>query len=461
MGQSHRIEHDLLGEQSVPSESYWGIHTERALDNFSFSLYRMPFSLIRAIVLVKKACCLTNKELAFLEPDKAMALEQACDDILEGRFEREFPIDALQGGAGTSANMNVNEVLANRAQEILGFPKGDYTHIHPIEHVNLHQSTNDVYPTALKIAAIQGVRDLSQAIAGVQGAFQRKEKAFAEIVTMGRTELQQAVPITLGGQFASFAEAIARDRWRTFKCEERLRVVNIGGTAVGTGLTAPREYIFLVIERLRDLSGIGLSRGEHVMDQTANADSFVEVSGMLAAHGANVIKICRDLRLLHFLNEISLPACQAGSSIMPGKINPVILEAAMTIGMKVQANDLLVTQAASQGTLQINEFLPLIAFSLLESIELLTTLNTRLEQHIEGIEARPEVCRKTVEDSPLTITAFLPHIGYEAAEQLLQEFAASPENVSFYRFLTQKLGSELVEQVLSPHSLMALGYRIR
>lgn len=457
----YRIEHDLLGEKPVPADAYWGIHTARAQENFRISRNQVPQSLIQALAMVKQACCKANAELEFLEPDRAAAIEEACAEIAEGRFSDQFPIDAFQGGAGTSTNMNVNEVAANRACELLGGRKGEYTRVHPIEHVNLHQSTNDVYPTALKIAAIFGFRALSQAIAGVQGAFQRKEQEFSEVVAMGRTEMQDAVPIAMGGQFAAFAEAFARDRWRSFKCEERLRVVNLGGTAVGTGLTAPRKYIFLVIERLRDICGLGLSRGEQLMDSTANADCFVEVSGMLNAHAANLLKVCQDLRLLHCLNEINLPPCQAGSSIMPGKVNPVILESAMSVGLKIQSNDALIAQAVSRGTLQINEFLPLIAFGLLESLEIATAQAAILEEHVNGITVNEAVCRQRVDGNPATIAAFLPHIGYEKAEALLEEFQNRGEQISFRHFLTRELGEELVEKVLSPHSLMALGYRTR
>ncbi len=257
-------------------------------------------------------------------PEKAEAIINACDEIAKGRFSDQFPVDALQGGAGTSTNMNLNEVIANRAIEILGGNKGDYSLIHPLEDVNLHQSTNDVYPTAIKVAGIYRLRDLAKAIAELQGAFQEKEKEFAGIIKIGRTELQEAVPITLGAEFSAFAEAISRDRWRTFKCEERLRVVNLGGTAVGTGLAAPQDYIFLVIEKLREVTGLGLSRGENLPAETANADSFVEVSGILKAHAVNLLKIANDLRLMNLLGEIKLPQLQAGSSIMPGKVNPVL-----------------------------------------------------------------------------------------------------------------------------------------
>ena len=277
---NQRKEKDGLGEMDVPADAYWGIHTERARRNFALTGRTAPEPLIRALVMVKKACALANRELGYLPAEKADAILAACDELIGGAPAGQFPVDALQGGAGTSTHMNVNEVIANRALEVLGFAKGDYARLHPIEDVNLHQSTNDVYPTALKIAAIFGLRQLSESVAGLQNAFQKKEKEFSGIVKIGRTEMQEAVPLTLGAEFSAFAEAFARDRWRTFKCEERLRTVNLGGTAVGTGLTAPRNYIFLVIERLREVTGLGLTRGENAVDQTANADCFVEVSGM-------------------------------------------------------------------------------------------------------------------------------------------------------------------------------------
>jgi aspartate ammonia-lyase len=286
-----RIEKDLLGELAVPRDAYWGIHTQRAVNNFSISGMKVNAGLISALAQTKKACTLANLETGHLTPEKGKTIIAACDDIAAGRLSDQFPVDALQGGAGTSTNMNVNEVIANRAIELQGGKKGNYDFIHPLEDVNLHQSTNDVYPTALKVAAIFKLRDLSNAVSGLQGAFQEKEKEFAAIVKMGRTELQEALPITLGAEFSAFAEAFSRDRWRIFKCEERLRVVNLGGTAVGTGLAAPRDYIFLVIEKLREVTGLGLSRGENILGETANADSFVEVSGILKAHAVNLIKI--------------------------------------------------------------------------------------------------------------------------------------------------------------------------
>ncbi len=454
-----RVEKDFLGARSLPIDVFWGIHTLRAVENFPSSGISVAPELIRAYAHVKKAACLANSELGFLPLEIAQAVLKACDEMSEGKLDNQFPLDALQGGAGTSTNMNVNEVLANRAIYHAGKPVGRYDLIDPIDHINLHQSTNDTYPTALKIAAIEGVRKLSDALARLQGAFQRKEKEFAGIVTIGRTELQEAVPITLGAIFSAFAEAISRDRWRTFKCEERLRVVNIGGTAVGTGLTAPRRYIFLVIEKLRQLTGMGLTRGENGVDQTANADSLVEVSGILDACAVNLKKISNDLRLLHLFEEISLLPVQAGSSIMPGKINPVIVESAIMAGMKISTNHTLISQAVSSGTLQICEFLPLCAHALLESIRILISTVEVLRPHIEKITANEDNCKRKADNSPMLVTAFIPVIGYRRSQELLTEYKNTPGTLSFRSFLEQKLGSDLVCKQLTPESIMALGHR--
>jgi len=453
-----RMENDFLGTLEIPREAYWGIHTRRAMINFRISGGNVNPLLVRALALVKKACCLANTETGHLSPEKSRVIQKACQEISEGLLADQFPVDAIQGGAGTSANMNINEVIANRAIELSGGRKGDYHLIHPLDDVNLHQSTNDVYPTALKVAAIFRLRDLSKAISGLQGAFQEKEKEFAGIVKLGRTELQDAVPITLGAEFSAFAEAFSRDRWRTFKCEERLRVVNLGGTAVGTGLAAPRNYIFLVTEKLREITGLGLSRGENIVGETANADSFVEVSAILKAHAVNLIKIANDLRLMNFLGEIRLPELQAGSSIMPGKVNPVLAEAAIQTGLKVIANDTLVTEAAARGTLQINEFLPLLAHALLESLDLLISINSLLAPHVRGVVADKDKCESYFNASPMIITALLPVIGYEKASQWIAEFSSEHEQ-NMRHFLEEKLGKELIDKIFSPYQLTALGYK--
>jgi aspartate ammonia-lyase len=439
-----RTEHDFLGKKDIPADVPWGIHTARALDNFPISGSVVPASLILALAQVKKACALANKELGYLDTAKADAIIAACDQLPRC----SCPLPALQGGAGTSTNMMVNELIAYRAGE----------HVHPIEDVNLHQSTNDVYPTSVKVAAIYGLRELAEKIEALQGTFQRLESKFAHIPTIGKTELVEAVPLTLGAEFGAFAEAFARDRWRTFKCEERLRVINLGGTAVGTGLTAPRSYIFLVTDKLREVTGLGLSRGENLVDQTANADAYVEVSGIMKAAASNYLKICGDLRVLHMNGKIKLPAVQAGSSIMPGKVNPVILESVMQIGIKVQANDFIVTECASRGSLQINEFMPLLASALLESMELLGAGADMLSRHAEDIVADEVECTRQFSRSVEIVTAFLPSIGYERATELIEAFKQTGRT-DFKNYLVEELGAETVETTLSAQNLMALGHR--
>ena len=458
-----RHEQDALGSLEIAADELWGIHTQRALKNFPNTSRRVPQVLIGSIAVVKHAAAVTNAELGYLTREVADAIVAACTRICESgaEIERQFPLDALQGGAGTSTNMNVNEVIANLALEQLGKKPGDYDTVHPLHHVNLHQSTNDVYPTALRIAAIAGVRRLSDVLAKLQGAFQQKESDFQAIAKMGRTELQPAVPMPLGQEFSAFAEAIARDRWRTFKCEERLRLVNIGGTAIGTGLTAPRAYIFRVIEVLRSLTGMGLSRNENVIDATANADALVEVSGIIKASAANLGKIAGDLRLLHFLGEIALPPLQAGSSIMPGKINPVMTEAVMQVAIAARANDAIIGECAAHGTLQINEFMPLLAWALLDTIAMLESCAMKLTEHVSGITANASRCAAYLADSPTLMTAFLPKIGYERAEALVKEFEQArvqDSGLTLRAFLTGRLGEALVDEVLSAPNLIKLGH---
>jgi aspartate ammonia-lyase len=450
------METDLVGSREVSAEALWGIHSLRARDNFSDTLGPVPHALIRALAQVKKACALANRDLGYLAPPEADAILAACDEVIEGRHSEQFIVGALQGGAGTSTNMNMNEVLANRAAVLLNAAPGS-GRVSPADHVNLHQSTNDVYPTAVRVAAIAGVRRLSEDLAGLQGALQACERRFAGVVTVGSTERVDAVPITMGAQFASFAEAVARDRWRAFKCEERLRVVNLGGTAVGTGLAAPQRYIFLVIEKLREVTRLGLCRGENLMDATANADPLVEVSGCLKAAGANFVKIADDLRLLHMGGLIRLPAVQAGSSLMPGKVNPVIAEYAMQAGIRVMANDSVVAECASRGSLQICEFMPLLALSLLESLALLQAAAVRLTAHVGGIVAVEEECRRRVAASPALLTALVPVVGYERATELARTYRR--QGGDWRAFIEAAVGADAVARVLTPEHLLALGYR--
>ena len=463
-----RVEHDLLGEMTIASDDLRGIHTLRAAQNFTVSGRVVHPKLIHAYALVKKACALANLAVGRLDEARAQAIASACDEVSAGRLDRYFTLDALQGGAGTSTNMNLNEVIANRANALLAASlsheansrSSDCVYVHPLDHVNLHQSTNDTYPTALKVCVTGMLREAADAAASLQGALQKKEREFADIVTTGRTELQPAVPMTLGAIFSGFAEAAGRDRWRTFKCEERVRTVNLGGTAVGSGLAAPRAYIFRVTDILRELTGYPLARAENLVDQTANIDSLVEIVGILSSFAANLIKTSRDIRLLAHEGEISLPAFQAGSSIMPGKVNPVICEAVIQAGMRARSSCALVGEAASHGTLQINEYLPLVADALTESLDLIASSCRMLSRLVEGITANAERCRALVDSNPIIVTAFLPYIGYERAQELLAEYgvAHGEKSISIREFLGDELGVELVDRVLSPEALSALGF---
>lgn len=456
-----RVEKDHFGELELDESALHGIHTERAKNNFPLSGNRVSRELITAIAEVKRSAVKVNAKLGFIDSEKAGAIVAACDEIIENRINYEFDLPALQGGAGTSTNMCVNEVIANRALQLMGRSCGDYSVIHPIETVNLHQSTNDVYPTALKMVVIRKLRVLSEAIASLQGELQKKEQEFMSVLTMGRTELQEAVPITMGAQFATFAQAIERDRWRCFKAEERIRMVNIGGTAVGTGLTAPRNYIFRVIETLREDTGLPIGRAEHVMDATANNDPFVEVSATLLANAANLIKIARDLRYLHSTGEISLPQLQAGSSIMPGKVNPVILESVLQLALRAKNDSALVADLVSLGSLQINEYMPLLADTVINQISELNDAVDLLVTHIPGIMVNEMVCEATLYAGTGVITAFVPLIGYDKAEELVLSFRSGSHGIGFREFLCRELGEEMVNEQLQPSRLMALGYRLK
>jgi aspartate ammonia-lyase len=462
----YRSEHDLLGELAVPAGAMYGVHTVRALQNFPLSGRPVHPALVSAYGTVKLACARTNRGLGAWKDDaKADAIEQACCDMAEGRLTEFVVIDALQGGAGTSTNMNVNEVLANRALEILGKPLGSYDVISPLDDINLHQSTNDTYPTALKVAAIQLLRALEEKVVALQEAFQGKEKQFAHVVKVGRTQLQDAVLTTLGREMGAYAEAFNRDRWRIYKCEERLRVVNLGGTAIGTGVAAPREYIFRVVDVLRELTGVGFARAENLVDATQNADVFVEVSGILKACAASLLKICSDLRFMSSgpeagIGEIRLPARQAGSSIMPGKVNPVIPEAVSHVAMLVMGHDQTITIAAASGNLELNAFLPVIANCLLESCDLLARACDILRRLcVEGIEADERQCRSHVEGSTATLTALLPIIGYEGASRLIEAQTSSKNGKSIKDIAIAQglLTAQQFDELISPEAVMRLG----
>ena len=459
-----RTETDSLGAFELPADALYGIHTARALENFPLSGQPCHPGLIRGVAQVKWACARTNAALGSLDAALAHAIIQAASELAEGQHRAAVCVDALQGGAGTSLNMNVNEVIANRAEEILGGRRGEYRHVHPLHHVNLHQSTNDVVPTALKIAAIEGLRRLEPAVAALQSAFQDKEQAFATILKVGRTQLQDACPMTLGAECSAWAEALGRDRWRVFKCEERLRVVNLGGTAIGTGLTAPRDYIFRVTEVLREITGMTLARAENLIDATQNADALVEVSGILKAHAVNLFKISSDLRLLASgphagLGELRLPAMQVGSSVMPGKVNPVICEAVGQAALQVISQDLAVTSAAQSGQLELNAFLPLLAQALLGNLSLLErACRIFRERCVLGLEADAARCAELLENSLVQGTALVPALGYDLAASVAQEAQQSGQTIRAVVLARGLLGAAVVDRLLSVDAMTALGF---
>lgn len=462
---STRTESDLLGEREIEVQTRYGIHTLRAVENFDLTRQSLHPELIHAYGVVKLASLRAIGAISAwnLEAEKIQAMEQAAFELSQGILDNDIVVDPLQGGAGTSTNMNVNEVIANRALQILGQEIGDYSSISPSEDVNRFQSTNDTFPTALKLAAISGLKKLEQSVVLLQECFQDAEKRFADVVKVGRTQYQDSVLTTLGREMAAYAEVCSRDRWRIYKCEERLRVVNLGGTAIGTGFTAPRKYIFQVVEVLRELTGIGFARAEDMVENTQNCDVFVEVSGIIKACASTLIKVSNDLRLLSSgpeagLGEITLPAVQAGSSVMPGKVNPVIPEAVIQSCMLVIGYDAALTSACSMGVLELNSFMPLIAHCLLESIDLLQrSCEILATKCISGIEANRERCRGNIEASTVLATALIPIVGYEKATEVSRLKQQSGKSI---RAVVKQIGimtDEQIDELISPEAVCRLG----
>ena len=438
-----RTEKDALGERTLPADALTGINTLRASENFPLGYKKTSLSLIYAVVKVKRAAAVTYRKLG-IRPEIYEAVVRACDEVLAGRADDSFSLDALQGGAGTSTNMNVNEVLANLALLECGKHPGEYDYIHPLDDINRGQSTNDVYPTALRIAAIGKLRVLSEECAKLQEALQRKENEYQDVKKLGRTELMDAVEITLGEEFGAYAQAIARDRWRIYKIEERLRQVNIGGTAVGLSGTAIRQYRFGVIEELRKSTGIGLAAAEYPMDITQNNDVFVEVSGLLKALAVNLSKIAGDLRLMNSgprggFGEIRLKPMQQGSTIMPGKVNPVIPEMVIQASIQVMANDSAVTMAASRGEFELNAFLPLIADNLLSGLDLLcSAVSVFREKCVNVLEANPKNCERHLMDAAYFGADYITALGYDAVSHILTEYEPAEAEEILKKMLEEK-----------------------
>ena len=463
-----RIEHDLLGTREVPAELYYGIQTLRALENFPIT--GIPIShfpeLIVALAQVKYACALANHHLGLLPENIKNAIVQACQEIIEGRFHTHFVVDMIQGGAGTSTNMNANEVIANRALEIMGYELGDYQHCHPNNHVNLSQSTNDVYPTALRIAFINATKKLLPVLKDLIESFRAKAKEFSGILKMGRTQLQDAVPMTLGQEFEAFAVTLEEEVERIQQNMNLLLEINLGGTAIGTGINTHPQYRTLALEYLREITGLPLVLAENLVEATQDTGAFVMFSSAIKRLAVKLSKIANDLRLLSSgpragLNEINLPKMQPGSSIMPGKVNPVIPEVVNQIAFKVIGNDLTVTLAAEAGQLQLNVFEPVIAQSIFESIEMLrngiVTFNYRC---VKGITANEKKCREYVEKSIGLVTALNPYLGYETSTQLAKE--ALETGKSPYELVLEKklLSKEQLEEILKPENMIQPSLRL-
>jgi len=460
-----RIEHDSLGEREVPAEVYWGVQTLRAIENFPISgipLSHYP-ALIKALALVKQAAARANYSLGKLSEERFRAIDQAAAEIAAGALHDQFPVDVIQGGAGTSTNMNMNEVIANRALEILGHPRGAYHVLHPNDHVNLSQSTNDTYPTAVRLSVLLSLPALEAALDGLARAFEEKAAAFAHIVKLGRTEMQDAVPMTLGQEFGAFATTIREDIERLNEAARLLREVNPGGTAIGTRINADPAYGPRAIAELAALSGIPLVQSQNLVEASWDMGGFVMFSGVLKRIATKLSKIASDLRLLSSgprggIGEIALPAVQPGSSIMPGKVNPVIPEVVNQVCFQVIGNDFALTLAAEAGQLQLNAFEPLIAFNLHESLMLLTHVaEVFAERCVKGIEARPEQCARHLEASVGTVTALVPVIGYEAAAALAREALASGKRVRDLAREKYGIDDAKLDELLNPARLAGSG----
>jgi aspartate ammonia-lyase len=456
-----RIEHDLLGDRAVPADAYYGVHTLRALENFSIS--GTPISiypdLVGALACVKQAAAIANAELGLLDEKRSMAIRLACEEVREGRLHAEFVVDVIQGGAGTSTNMNANEVLCNRALELMGHAKGEYQHLHPLDHVNLSQSTNDVYPTAVKLALNFGIHRLLLEMSALRESFQAKARQFEAVLKVGRTQLQDAVPMTLGQEFSTYAVMLGEDEQRLAEAQALIREINLGATAIGTGINAHPDYAPLVTKRLSEVSNVPLLASPNLVEATQDAGSFVQLSGVLKRIAVKLSKTCNDLRLLSSgpragFGEIRLPPVQAGSSIMPGKVNPVIPEVVNQVAFEVIGNDITVTMAAEGGQLQLNAFEPIIAHSLFKSLSHLAaacrTLNDRC---IKGIEADPVRARRLLDESTALVTALTPVLGYARSAEIAHEALATGGKIYDLVLARGWMSRQQLDELLQPEML--------
>lgn len=463
----YRTEHDLLGNFEIPTQAYYGVHAARAADNFPLtgSLLGSQPIFISALAAVKQAAATANRDIGLLNPEKAGAIIKACEEVRSGEFHDQFIVDMIQGGAGTSTNMNTNEVIANRGLEHLGYQRGEYDYLHPLQDVNLGQSTNDVFPTALKLALDGHIVLLLESLAHLRQALEVKAEEFSDVIKMGRTQLQDAVPMTLGQEFLAYAVTLEEDESRLREGRLLLHELNLGGTAIGTELNAHPEYRARAVEALKAITGVDtLISAANLVEATSDVGVFVQLSGILKRVAVKLSKTCNDLRLLSSgpragFNEINLPPRQAGSSIMPGKVNPVIPEAVNQVAFEVIGNDVTITLAAEGGQLQLNAFEPIIARALFASLEHLSAASTMLaDKCIAGITANRELLRTRVSESIGLVTALSPRIGYENATIIAQEALLTGQGVAdlvlVKGLLTQQEIDGLLAQMLSGTSRM-------
>lgn len=458
-----RIEHDFLGEKEIPADVYYGIQTIRAVENFPITGYRIHEELIKALGMVKKAAAIANMNTTRLYSGLGNAIVQAADEVIEGKWNNQFIVDPIQGGAGTSINMNANEVIANRALEILGHQKGEYKHLSPNSHVNMSQSTNDVFPTTIHIATLNLLEKLLVTMDHMHQTFKKKAVQFEKVIKMGRTHLQDAVPIRLGQEFEAYSRVVERDINRIKQSRTHLYEVNMGATAVGTGLNADPSYIKDVVVQLREISGLPLTNADHLVDATQNTDAYTEVSAALKVCMMNMSKIANDLRLMASgprtgLGEIVLPARQPGSSIMPGKVNPVMAELINQIAFQVIGNDHTICLASEAGQLELNVMEPVLVFNLLQSISIMNNgFLSFTDNCLAGIEANEARMKETVEKSIGIITAVNPHLGYEVAARIAREATLTGKSVRELCLLHDVLTEEELDLILNIYEMTEPG----
>ena len=451
-----RVEKDSIGTKDVPENVYYGVQSLRAAENFHITGLNMHPEIINSLAYIKKAAAITNCEAGLLDKRRTQAIVQACDEILEGKFREDFIVDPIQGGAGTSLTMNANEVIANRAIEILGGKKGDYSVVNPNDHVNCGQSTNDVIPTAGKMTSLRLLKKLKKQLLRLHSALEQKADEFDGVIKMGRTQLQDAVPIRLGQEFKAYSVAILRDLNRMDKAMDEMRTLNMGGTAVGTGLNADESYLRRIVPNLSEISGMDLVQAYDLIDATQNLDSFVAVSGAVKACAVTLSKIANDLRLMSSgpragFGEINLPAKQNGSSIMPGKVNPVIPEVVNQVAFNAIGNDMTITMAAEAGQLELNAFEPIIFYCLFQSIDTIAyAVNTFVDNCVIGITANETRCRYFVENSVGIITAICPYVGYQKAAEIAKEAIKTGESVRKLIIEKGLLTKEQMDEIMDP-----------